>query len=176
MRISDWSSDVCSSDLRVLRPDLPGFGQSPTPADYNWSADELARDLIAFVCALGVERVHIVAAKYGGTVAMVLASKLGERVISLSLRGAPHKGDGVGSAPNLIRELGVTGWAARSQRSRLGADTSEEQVEWWTYGLMGKSDPRPCIGASSSRAFMTELNAELRAITDRKSTRLNSSH
>src|SRR3546814_12997794 len=66
---------------------------------------------------------------------MVLASKLGERVISLSLLGAPHKGDGVGSAPNLIRELGVTGWAARSQRSRLGADTSEEQVEWWTYGL-----------------------------------------
>src|SRR3546814_9632215 len=30
---------------------------------------------------------------------------------------------------------------------------------------MGKSDPRPCIGASSSRAFMTELNDELRAIT-----------
>src|SRR3546814_2103676 len=48
-----------SAQYRVLRPDLPGFGQSPTPADYNWSADELASDLIAFVDALGVERVHI---------------------------------------------------------------------------------------------------------------------
>src|SRR3546814_19709113 len=84
-----------AAQYRVIRPDRPGFGQSPTPADYNWSADELASDLIAFVDALGVERVHIVAAKYGGTVAMVLASKLGERVISLSLLGAPHKGDGV---------------------------------------------------------------------------------
>src|SRR3546814_7878541 len=132
MRISDWSSDVCSSDLRVLRPDLPGFGQSPTPADYNWSADELASDLIAFVDALGVERVHIVAAKYGGTVAMVLASKLGERVISLSLLGAPHKGDGVGSAPNLIRELGVTGWPRRRRGPGLAPVTSRGQFDWWT--------------------------------------------
>src|SRR3546814_13879342 len=36
MRTSDWSSDVCSSDLRlvaagyrVLAPDLPGHGRSP---------------------------------------------------------------------------------------------------------------------------------------------------
>src|SRR3546814_16520611 len=96
---------------------------------------------------------------------MVLASKLGERVISLSLLRAPHKGDGVGSAPNLIRELGLTGWAARSQRSRLGADNSAEQVERWTYGPRCTSDPRPCIGPSTYSPFLTDLIVQQRALT-----------
>src|SRR3546814_20384310 len=56
-------------------------------------------------------------------------------------------------------EVRISDWSSDVCSSDL------EQVEWWTYGLMGKSDPRPCIGASSSRAFMTEWNDELRAIT-----------
>ena len=40
---------------RVVRPDLPGFGASPEPADYGWSAGELAADIGRFLDALGIE-------------------------------------------------------------------------------------------------------------------------
>ena len=38
---------------RVVRPDLPGFGASPEPEGYGWSASELAGDLRLFLDALG---------------------------------------------------------------------------------------------------------------------------
>src|SRR3546814_12947513 len=34
MRISDWSSDVCSSDLKVSKADLRGDGKWPDYLDY----------------------------------------------------------------------------------------------------------------------------------------------
>ncbi len=153
-----------SAKYRVIRPDLPGFGRSPVPVDYNWSAQQLADDLIAFMDRIKVDRFHLIGAKYGGTVSMVLASRIGSRLLSLSLLGAPHKGDGIGAFPKRIGEIGVAGWAGETQRSRLGPEASDEQVEWWTHELMGRSDPRPCIGASSSRATMTALDTELTAI------------
>src|SRR4029079_7362008 len=51
---------------RVFGPDLPGFGQPPEPADYGWSADELAGDIGRFLDALGIEACHLIRAKYGG--------------------------------------------------------------------------------------------------------------
>ena len=40
---------------RVVRPDLPGFGASPEPAGYGWSAEELAADIGRFLDALNIE-------------------------------------------------------------------------------------------------------------------------
>ncbi|GGE52513.1 putative aminoacrylate hydrolase RutD [Agaricicola taiwanensis] len=161
---TEWVPPL-SAHYRMLRPDLPGFGRSPVPETYSWSAGELADDLIALMDKLGVERFHVVGAKYGGTVSMVLASKAGKRLRSLSLLGAPHKGDGVGAFPKRVSEIGVAGWAGETQRSRLGPEASDAQVDWWTHQLMGKSDARPTMGASGWRAKMQELDKELRAIT-----------
>ncbi|HEY4140092.1 MAG TPA: alpha/beta fold hydrolase, partial [Pseudolabrys sp.] len=52
---------------RVVRPDLPGFGQSPEPTGYGWSARELASDLGLFLDALKLESIHLIGAKYGGS-------------------------------------------------------------------------------------------------------------
>src|SRR5205085_12012882 len=58
---------------RVVRPDLPGFGQSPAPETYSWSAPELAGDIGHFLDALKVETCHLIGAKYGGSACMRLA-------------------------------------------------------------------------------------------------------
>lgn len=160
-----WNQWICplADSFRVLRPDLPGFGLSPVPDDYSWTAAEIAADLARLLDAMAIGRFHLVGAKYGGSIAMELAVQQGGRVRSLSVMGGPTRGDGKGAVPARIREVGVRAWAAETQRSRLGPDAPEEQVIWWTEGLMGKADPRPCIGCSGARAMM-DLDARLAAI------------
>lgn len=52
---------------RVVRPDLPGFGESPEPPGYGWSATELAANIGRLLDALQIETCHLIGAKYGGS-------------------------------------------------------------------------------------------------------------
>jgi 3-oxoadipate enol-lactonase len=152
-----------SGKYRVIRLDLPGFGASPAPATYSWSATELAADLGRFLDALAIARCHLIAAKYGGSVAMQFASDQPRRLLSLCLCGSPIRGSGSGNA-DAIRAKGVRQWAAETMRSRLGSSASEAQIKWWTDELMGKTDPRAAFGASSARIDM-DLEERLPRIT-----------
>src|SRR5438094_673074 len=51
--------------MRVLRPDLPGFGRSSVPGGYDWSTKSFAATLKGFLDNLGADRVHVVGAKLG---------------------------------------------------------------------------------------------------------------
>jgi pimeloyl-ACP methyl ester carboxylesterase len=148
---------------RVIRPDLPGFGQSPEPAGYGWSAPELARDLGLFLDALGLKTCHLIGAKYGGSACIRLAIDQPQRLSSLCLFGSPVRGSGSGNA-DLIRDKGVRQWAGETMRSRLGSAVSEAQIGWWTNELMGKTGKLAAFSASSSRIDM-ELADELPRIT-----------
>ena len=142
-----------SGKYRVVRPDLPGFGASAEPPGYRWSAGELAADIGRFLDALGIERCHLIAAKYGGSVAMQFAGDQPHRLLSLCLFGSPVRGSGSGNADS-IRAKGVRQWAADTMRARLGSSASEAQIKWWTDELMGKTNSRAAFGASSARIDM----------------------
>ena len=147
---------------RVVRPDLPGFGASTAPADYGFSAGELAADIGRFLDVLAIERCHLIGAKYGGSVCMQFASEQPQRLLSLCLFGSPIRGSGTGNA-DLIRDKGVQQWAAETMRSRLGSTASDAQVKWWTEELMGKTAQCSAFGASSARIDM-DLDANLARI------------
>jgi 3-oxoadipate enol-lactonase len=148
---------------RVIRPDLPGFGLSPEPTEYGWSASELASDIGRFLDALHIERCHLIGAKYGGSACMRLAIDQPSRLRSLCLFGSPVRGSGSGNA-DLIRIKGVHRWAAETMRARLGGSASEAQLKWWADELMGRSSTRAAFNASASRIDM-ELENELSRIT-----------
>lgn len=120
---TQWVPQLAAT-LRVIRPDLPGFGASPVPATYTWTTAELAADLGRLLDALRIARVHLVGAKYGGSTALQLAADQPDRVLALSVLGSPAKGRGTGGKANLgavaerIRAVGVRGWAAETQVSR----------------------------------------------------------
>jgi len=152
-----------SRKYRVIRPDLPGFGASPEPVEYGWSAGELAADIGRFLDALGIARCHLIAAKYGGSAAMQFASDQPHRLLSLCLFGSPVRGSGSGNA-DMIRTKGVRQWAADTMRSRLGSTADEAQIAWWADELMGKTDARAAFGASTARIDM-DLEAKLPRIT-----------
>jgi 3-oxoadipate enol-lactonase len=150
---------LLSGRFRVLRPDLPGFGQSPLPAAYDCTTHRVAGDLVRLLDALKIDRFHLVGAKYGGSTALQLATDHPERVKTLAVFGTPAKGSPGGKADltgfaDRIREKGVREWAAATQASRLGSDASPEMMRWWTGELMGKADPRSCIGYTSAAAVM----------------------
>jgi pimeloyl-ACP methyl ester carboxylesterase len=147
---------------RVVRPDMPGFGASGEPPGYGWSVSELAADLGRFLDALHVAKCHLIAAKYGGSVAMQFAIDHSDRLFSLALFGSPVRGSGSGNADK-IRTLGVRQWARDTQRARLGSSVSDAQIAWWTDELMAKTNPRAAFGASSARIDM-ELEDRLSQI------------
>jgi pimeloyl-ACP methyl ester carboxylesterase len=160
-----------SGRFRVIRPDLPGFGQSPLPPSYACTTQMVASDLIRFVDALKIDRFHLVGAKVGGSTALRLAADYPNRVKTLAVFGTPAKGTPGGQADltsfaERIRKDGVRAWADATMRSRLGSDASPEMMRWWTDDLMGKSDPRACIGYSEAAAVM-DLDPFLGNITAR---------
>jgi 3-oxoadipate enol-lactonase len=146
---------VLSPKFRVIRPDLPGFGESPLPAAYDCTTRQVARDVAQFLDGVGIERFHLVGAKIGGSTALQLAADYPDRVKTLAVFGTPAKGAPGGKAdlttfPAMIRKQGVRGWAAATMRSRLGSDASPEMMKWWTDELMGKATPEACIGYSGA--------------------------
>jgi 3-oxoadipate enol-lactonase len=82
-----WDDQVgpfAEAGWTVIRPDLPGFGDTPAPAEplALWAA---LRDLLDH---LGVERVAVVGASLGGRAAVDLALAAPDRVTALVLVGS----------------------------------------------------------------------------------------
>ncbi len=77
-------------ERRVVRMDMRGMGRSSDPGpDYAYSLDGLAADAIAFLDALGIERVHYVGESLGALTGVAAAATYPERFASLTLVGAP---------------------------------------------------------------------------------------
>jgi 3-oxoadipate enol-lactonase len=155
---------------RVLRPDLRGFGRSTVPPPgYDWLPSGLASDLARFLDELGVESAHVVAAKLGGTIAMQFAADYPDRVRSLAIFSSPVRARGTGGQADLgsfsdqVKREGVRGWAAETQRARLGSAVPQAQIDWWT-DFMAASDPR-VVAEVTAMAGGVDISEALPRIT-----------
>jgi pimeloyl-ACP methyl ester carboxylesterase len=63
-----------SKYMRVLLPELPGFGRTPEPAR-AFSADDYADFTLAFLRALGVNRLNLIGHSNGGRIIMKLCAR-----------------------------------------------------------------------------------------------------
>ncbi len=96
-------------DHRMLALDLRGRGETEGP-DHGYSIAELAADLLAFLDALALDRVHLVGHSLGTAIAMQLALTAPARVASL-VNVAPCWVDGMPEK-----------WARREDQPRIHAD------------------------------------------------------
>ena len=76
-------------DRQVFAPDLPGFGRSDAPADFDYSFMGFARWLESLLLALGHERADFVGNSMGGVTSLRMAMELPARVRRLVLLGTP---------------------------------------------------------------------------------------
>jgi pimeloyl-ACP methyl ester carboxylesterase len=74
---------------RLLRPDLPGFGGSTAPANFEWSLAGFAKFVADFLDSLGIRSAHIVGAKTGGAIAMQFAATYPQRTRSVVVASGP---------------------------------------------------------------------------------------
>ncbi|MGD0962852.1 MAG: alpha/beta hydrolase [Candidatus Acidiferrales bacterium] len=117
-----------AQQFRVFRPDLPGFGQSKAPADFDWTVENLATVLANFLDKVGLSSAHIVGAKTGGVIAMQFAAAYPQKTRSLILASGPFApvDPKFENAPQSQR-LGSSATAAEIEYfDRLKAATSHE--------------------------------------------------
>ena len=75
---------------RCLAPDLPGFGRSRAPRDFDTSFENLGRFVDGLVEAIGItEPVNLVDHDYGGAFGMAWAARHPEKVRRLVVMGNP---------------------------------------------------------------------------------------
>ncbi len=84
---SQWDHQVAalSGDIRCVRIDLWGCGDSPAPPSGESSLDDVAVALLAALDARGVERFSVVGLSMGGYLAFALWRRAAERIRALAL-------------------------------------------------------------------------------------------
>jgi len=117
---------------RVIVPDFPGFGLSGAPA-VDPTLDQYAREVIALLDQLHVDRVTVVGLSMGGYVAFRLIGPLGARLAGLALadtRPTPDDAGAVAARHELAAEVDAQGVEAAANEflpKLLGATALRSQ-------------------------------------------------
>jgi pimeloyl-ACP methyl ester carboxylesterase len=108
-------------DYRLLLIDLPGHGASAgLPGPYGF--EEYADSVLAAMDAAGVEATHYIGTHTGSAVALILASRIPERFLSLALEGPPTPGVDL---PSVIDSM------ARSRATAREHGVDAARREWY---------------------------------------------
>jgi len=75
-------------EFRLVAPDLAGFGYSAAPADMIHTRQTWLDQIVSFLDALGLDRVHVIGNSFGGSMALALAIAHPARVDRLILMGS----------------------------------------------------------------------------------------
>jgi 3-oxoadipate enol-lactonase len=134
-----------AQEFRVLRPDLPGFGQSRIPAGFQWSLPSLATYVAHVLDKASIDSAHIIGAKAGGTIAMQFAADYPARTRTLSVVSGPA------SVPRTVPSFANP--SQIPQVDRLGSAASKEMVDYWDN--MFKTAPE--IPTKGLRDAVTDL-------------------
>ena len=130
---------LLSDRYHVIAPDLPGFGHSEAPAreTFNYTFDNLATVIDAFVQAIGLSRYAIYVFDYGAPVGFRLALAHPERITAIISQNGNAYVEGLSDGWNPIRKY----WSEPSEANRaaLRAFLTPETTRW--QYVHGVADP-----------------------------------
>jgi pimeloyl-ACP methyl ester carboxylesterase len=116
-----------AQQFRLFRPDLPGYGHSTVPVNFDWSLASFAKVVANFLDAIGVPSAHIIGAKTGGAIAMQFAATYPQRTRTLVVASGPF-----GPVDPKFENS--------SQQVRLGSAASKEEIAYFDK-LRGETSP-----------------------------------
>jgi pimeloyl-ACP methyl ester carboxylesterase len=153
---------------RVVRFDMRGYGRSHIPAaDFRWTIDLLALDLLAVADAAGAGRAHFVGESIGGTVVLQLAITHPQRVATLTVSNGAHVGgsiQGVQAWERTIDEQGIKAWSDQFMRDRFVDGALDESKYAW-YARQQESWQRDSILNALRALVGADLRPRLPAVT-----------
>lgn len=82
-RMHLWVPHLCRN-VRIVRPDMRGHGQSEIPGETQLSLPRLTEDVVELMDHLGVEKAHVAGSSAGGIVALNTAMTHPDRVLSVA--------------------------------------------------------------------------------------------
>jgi pimeloyl-ACP methyl ester carboxylesterase len=129
--------------LRMYRPDLPGFGRSKAPANFEWSLANYTKVVADFLDAIGAGSAHIIGAKTGGAIAMQFAATYPQRTRTLVVASGPF------SSVDPKME-------SATQQMRLGSAATKEEMAYFDK-LKGEASPETIRGI---RSMLSSFNLE----------------
>ncbi len=90
-----WLASCLGTDVRFIRVDLPGFGQTPLSTLPSAGFDPRSALMMRFADALGLDRFVVLGHSIGGALAMQIAADAPDRVAGLALLASmglrPHR-------------------------------------------------------------------------------------
>lgn len=167
-----WASwlPALAARFRLVRFSMRGFGgSSPPPPDFAWTLDSFSDDLLALADALGIERFHLIAESFGGTVSLNAALARPERVNSLTLLSTPHRGASVmpvAAWPALTASAeGMRQWSQEMMNGRFTDTSLTPAARRWFQEVQEQTSPEVLRRLASliSRTDLTPLLPRLRA-------------
>lgn len=78
-------AELATRGLRAIAVDLPGMGLAERPDPFDYTVEGLSRFLEAVVDELGLDRFHLVVHDAGGPVGLLMACRMRERILSLTV-------------------------------------------------------------------------------------------
>jgi pimeloyl-ACP methyl ester carboxylesterase len=98
----------------VVAPDLPGFGFTQAPDDYEYTFDAMARTIDALMRQVEMDRFFLYVHDFGSPVAYALALKYPERVLGLIIQNGNAHEEGLGEPWDLVKSY----WASPTPENR----------------------------------------------------------
>jgi pimeloyl-ACP methyl ester carboxylesterase len=141
-----------AQEFRLIRPDLPGFGNSPIPRNFDWSMPNMAATMAHFLDRLHLDSVHVIGAKMGGSIAMQFAADFPQRTRTLTIVSGPASRVDPGI---IFSEASLS-----SQQRRLGPAASKELVEYWD-NLMNSPKPETKAGIAKLEEGLDHMESVL---------------
>lgn len=123
------AGDPALSGRRLLLVDLLGSGFSDRPTEFAYTIDAQARTVVALLEQLALEPVDLFGHSMGGSIAIVAASLLGERVGRLVV-GEPNLDPGGGFASCKIAAMPEAQYVARGHDALVQASRADGSAIW----------------------------------------------
>jgi pimeloyl-ACP methyl ester carboxylesterase len=134
---------------RLVAPDLPGFGFTQAPADYEFTFDAMALTVDATAQEIGLSWYFLYVHDFGAPVAYDLALAHPERVLGLIIQNGNAHERLPDRSDDLRRLLADARSVARPRISGLPhRELSDRVARWsqiWTHARVNVSRPRTLI-------------------------------
>jgi len=87
---ANWAKSLptLSEKLRIIAPDMLGFGYTETPEGAEYTLDAWVKHLIGILDALNIEKANLVGNSFGGALTLAMAIRHPDRVNRIVLMGA----------------------------------------------------------------------------------------